>query len=146
MSAPISLALVKSLQRCGLLNVDAHGGLGVDLEPSGPGSTDRRWLLTVRDGDLAHHVLLMGPPTLVGSDAVCDVQINDTRIGAVHIQIAPLPEGAIVRAAEGARFECHGDVHCGEVEVGYGTPFFLGEFLMLTLEPWFEASDDGDSN
>ena len=146
MSAPIPLALLKSLQRCGLMHGDARRGLGVDLAPTGPGSFDRRWLLTVHDGELAHRIMLMGPPTLVGSGDGCDVQIDDPRIGAVHIQIAPQDEGAIVRAAEGARFECHGDVHCGEVEVAFGTPFFLGEFLMLTLEPWFEAGDDGDSN
>jgi hypothetical protein len=146
MSAPIPLALLKSLQRCGLMNVGARRGLGVDLAPAGPGTTDRRWLLTVHDGELAHRVMLMGPPTLVGSGDACDVQIDDPRIGVVHIQIVPHDEGAIVRAVDGARFECHGGVHRGDVEVAFGTPFFLGEFLMLTLDPWFEVRDDGAVN
>ncbi len=128
MSAPLSPTLWKSLQSLGITPDTT-----VDRED--PGHSRRRWVLTLRDGELAHRVLLLGPPALLGSSDACDIQVEDARVDGVHLQIVPHDDGALVRSAGGRGFDCHGAHQAGEVDVGYGTPFFLDDVLMLTVDP-----------
>jgi len=141
MSAPPSPTLWRSLRALGL----EPGPPDVERERDDPGKHRRRWLLTLRDGELAHRVLLGGPPTLLGSSPACHVQIEHPRVEGVHLQIVPHEDGAVFRSAGGQGFDCHGAHQPGEVDVGFGTPVFLDDYLMLTVEP-LDHDDDGDGD
>ena len=133
MSAPLSPTLMKSLR-----------SLGVPVDPAlqdgGPGDGSRRWLLTLRDGELAWRILLSGPPTLLGTSEVCDIHVDDPRFEPIHLQIAPHDDGAVFRAGGAQGFDCHGTHQTSEADVGWGTPVFVDDLLMLTIDPWV---DDG---
>ena len=133
MSAPQSPALMRSLRALGL-------PVGPALQDGRPGDGHRRWLLTLRDGELAHRVLLSGPPTLLGTAEVCDIVVDDARVEPIHLQIVPHDAGAVFRAGGGQVFDCHGSHQSNEADVGYGTPVFVDDVLMLTIDPWI---DDG---
>jgi hypothetical protein len=128
MSAPMTSTMWKSLCSLGI-------DLRADNTRGGPPENHKRWLLTVRDGELAHRILLGGPPALLGSSAACDIQVDHPRVDDVHLQIVPHDEGALFRSAGGQGFDCHGAHQSGEVDVGFGTPVFVDDVLMLTLEP-----------
>jgi hypothetical protein len=44
----------------------------------------------------------------------------------------------VFRALGAAGFDCHGAHQLGEAEVAFGTPVFLDDVVMLTLEPWLD--------
>jgi hypothetical protein len=131
MSAPLSPTLMKSLRSLGV-------PVGPALQDGGPGSGDRRWLLTLRDGEWAHRVLLGGPPTLLGTSDACDILVEDPRVEPIHLQIVPHDDGAVFRAGGGHGFDCHGTHQAGEADVGFGTPVFIDDVLMLTIDPWVD--------
>jgi hypothetical protein len=116
--------------------------LGVPVDPAldDRGGNSQRWLLTLRDGELAHRILLSGPPALLGTSNVCDILVDDARFDPIHLQIAPHGDGAVFRAAGARGFDCHGAHQTSEADVGWGIPVFVDDLLMLTIDPWV---DDG---
>jgi hypothetical protein len=131
MSAPPSATLLQTLRT-----------LGVPIDQRcarrGPGPGSRRWLLTLRDGEVAHRIVLLGPPALCGSSDACDILVDDPRVDPVHLQIAPHQDGAVFRAGGARGFDCHGMHQRAAADVGWGVPVFIDELLMLTVDPWID--------
>ncbi len=131
MSAPPPATLLQTLRT-----------LGVPVDElrarRGPGTGDRRWLLTLRDGELAHRIVLLGPPALCGSSGACDILLDDPRFDPVHLLIAPHESGAVFRAGGARGFDCHGRHHAIEADVGWGIPVFIDELLMITVDPFID--------
>lgn len=126
MSAPLSPELRKSLCTLGLI--------GAPSVKEDAGATPcRRWVLKINDGQLAHRVLLCGGPVLFGSADHCDIIVGDARVEPVHLVLVPHDDGVMFfGGAQG--FDCHGGCGQTSANLGVGTPVFLDEFLMLTLE------------
>jgi hypothetical protein len=133
MSAPLSPQSHKSIQALhDLFGKPVHE---VDVRPAPEPPPGRRWLLVLRDGDLAHRILLMGPTASLGSNAACDIQVDHPRVDPVHLEISPHDDGAVFVAAGATGFEWQGTA-CRAADVAWGVPVFLGDLLMITVEPW----------
>jgi hypothetical protein len=131
MSAPLSPSSWNLLAQWG--SSPAPGdGVTPEVAPSPP---PRRWLLVLRDGELAHRVLLLGPTARLGREADCDIQVDDARVDPIHLEIAPHDGGATFHAVGPGGFVWQGEA-CRAADVVWGAPVFLGDFLMITVEPW----------